>query len=408
MYKIFFLSLALMLNISADAQSSSRLESMRFIQDGDNFLRMGNWQEALNSFNSAVVADLSFADAYMKRAMLNKRLGNNKESALDYNRAISLNPYSIYIFDQRNKLDFLAIEYFAPSNEKASTSNITPIQLDQQADEYIDLGAYQEALDIIDTLIAMGFEEEFEFEKKALVHLLLQDYIACESYADSALKINAYSVLAYDLKGLSQLMKGNYREAISSLSKAIEVNPTFGVAYLNRAVTYLRIGETDAALNDLRKSIEITQDVAIAHYLQGMLHRQKGEMELSIKSYDSALAIDSSYTNALFNRSFTWKMMGDFSKALEDANMIVNLAPESAEHWNLKGNMHLLFGEYYEAIDCYDRAVELNTEYAEALFNRGLAFFMTYAPARGCEDLHESARNGYIRAQDAILHYCGN
>jgi len=407
MNKLVLFLIALYLSFSAVAQSSARYESMRFIKDGDNFLRMGNWQDALAAFNSAVIADPSYADAYMKRAMLNKKLGANYESELDYGRAISLNPYSIHIFDQRNKLDMLAIEYIAPANERAVFENIEPIQLDQQADQYIDLGAYQEALAIIDTLIAMGFEKEFEFEKKSLVHLMLEDYVTCEHYADSALMMNAHSVLAHDLKGLSLLMKGRYPEAISSFTMAIEVNPGFAVAYLNRAVAYLRMGETNAALKDLERSIEITQDVAMTYYLQGVLLRQKGDIEQSLGSYDSAIALDSSYTKALFNRSFTWKMMGDFSKAMEDADKIVQLAPESAEHWNLKGNVHTLYGEYYDAIDCYDLALAINPAYAEAFFNRGLAQLMSYSPSRGCEDLHESMRLGYSRAEKAIYHFCG-
>jgi tetratricopeptide (TPR) repeat protein len=81
---------------------------------------------------------------------------------------------------------------------------------------------------------------------------------------------------------------------------------------------------------------------------------------------------------------------------MDDARLIVELESESPEFWNLKGNMYILYGEYYEAISCYDKAITQNSNYAEAFYNRGLAFLMSYTPQRGCQDLLESRRLGYV------------
>lgn len=398
--------LLLLIIPNAISQSSPRLESMEFIKQGDNFLRMGNWTDALAAFNNAVVADPGFADAYMKRAMLNKRVGNHKDADADYNRAVMINPHSIYIYDQRFKLDLLAIEYFA-HDAKESIDNTSPIQIDHEADYYINRNDYEGALVLIDSLINMGFEKEFEMEKKALIYFLNDDLVSSEKYADSALMIMDRSALPHDLKGLCYMKRGDCKSAAVSFSKAIEIDPSFAVAYLNRAIAHLRCGKNDEAMKDLQTSIEMNQRVASAYYLQGVLLGQRGDVKKSLQSYDNALKADNHYTKALFNRSFTWKMMGDFTKAMDDATAIVELAPESPEYWNLKGNMHMLYADYYEAITCYDNAILLKTDYAEAFYNRGLAFLMSYVPKRGCEDLHESKRLGYGRADEAILNFCG-
>lgn len=329
-------------SIHIGAQSSARLESMRFIKEGDNFLKMGNWNDAMASYGSAVTADPSYADAYMKRAMLNERLGAHMEAEADYGRAVALNPYSVCIFDQRCKLDMLAIEYFSSGGTEDISKNAQPIQLDQDADYFVNIGAYKEAMVIIDSLISIGFERDFEYTKKALVYLLQDDFISCEEFADSALMLSNQSALAHDLKGLSQLKRGKFTESISSFSEAIGIDPSFSVAYLNRAMAHLRIGNNDAAMADLKSSIEMNQEAALAYYMQGTLYSQQGNMSKSLMSYNSALALDSSYSKALFNRSFTWKMMGDFSSAMQDATLIVQIDPESPEYWNLKGNLHLL------------------------------------------------------------------
>jgi tetratricopeptide (TPR) repeat protein len=123
--------------------------------------------------------------------------------------------------------------------------------LDQDADYFVNIGAYKEAMVIIDSLISIGFERDFEYTKKALVYLLQDDFISCEEFADSALMLSNQSALAHDLKGLSQLKRGKFTESISSFSEAIGIDPSFSVAYLNRAMAHLRIGNNDAAMADL-------------------------------------------------------------------------------------------------------------------------------------------------------------
>jgi tetratricopeptide (TPR) repeat protein len=61
-------------------------------------------------------------------------------------------------------------------------------------------------------------------------------------------------------------------------------------------------------------------------------------------------------------------------KAIIDKYDEVNVNPETAEEWFLKG---YTFGEqkdYEKAIDCYNKAIDLKPDYANAYFNMGLAY----------------------------------
>ncbi len=93
--------------LSLHAQINNRLESVQLIQQGDMQLRMGNSEQALLSYTNAIQKDVAFADAYMKRAMLLSRLGQNTQALADMDRALELNPYSEYIFDRRAKVKIL-------------------------------------------------------------------------------------------------------------------------------------------------------------------------------------------------------------------------------------------------------------------------------------------------------------
>ena len=47
--------------------------------------------------------------------------------------------------------------------------------------------------------------------------------------------------------------------------------------------------------------------------------------------------------------------------------------PQLAETWNNKGNAFKNEGRYVDAINCYDRAIDINPKLAKAWYNKGLA-----------------------------------
>ena len=72
----------------------------------------------------------------------------------------------------------------------------------------------------------------------------------------------------------------------------------------------------------------------------------------------------------------------------------------------MKGNLHMLYGEFIEAIECFDRGLSLDQGHQNALYNRGLAYHMRYDPLRGCDDLRRSADLGSEQARDAMRYFC--
>ena len=67
-----------------------------------------------------------------------------------------------------------------------------------------------------------------------------------------------------------------------------------------------------------------------------------------------------------------------------------------------------MFGDYYDAIESYNKAINADYEYAEAYYNRGLALIMTYRPYQGCDDLEKAKELKYTKAQEMITNFCGN
>ena len=98
--------------------------------------------------------------------------------------------------------------------------------------------------------------------------------------------------------------------------------------------------------------------------------------------------------------------MGDYSNAMRDAELIVKEQPDTKEYWNLKGNVHSLFGDYQQAIESYSEAIRIDYEYGAAFYNRGLAHAMSQNPIPACSDLQRSAGLEFVKAELALNNLC--
>jgi tetratricopeptide (TPR) repeat protein len=79
---------------------------------------------------------------------------------------------------------------------------------------------------------------------------------------------------------------------------------------------------------------------------------------------------------------------------------------QTAAEWNKQGVEHAKKFEYVKAYDCFTKAIELKTEFAEAYYNRATVWFElppnTYPNADGCADLKKAKSLGF-KAADAKI-----
>ena len=65
-----------------------------------------------------------------------------------------------------------------------------------------------------------------------------------------------------------------------------------------------------------------------------------------------------------------------YNKALElNPGLSKDINPKLAEAWNNKGLTFADLGRYYEAIECYNKALKIDPRYAEAWYNKGVALY---------------------------------
>ena len=99
-------------------------------------------------------------------------------------------------------------------------------------------------------------------------------------------------------------------------------------------------------------------------------------------------------------------MLGNFPSALADANEAVELRPRDGNALAMRGNIHLLFGDYDKAVEDYDQALQWINDMPEIRFNKGLALLFDHRLKDGCAELKRAVDEGYTRGDEAYRNFC--
>lgn len=389
---------------------TARQRAIRLLEEGDAFLQMRNWEEALHSYTNAIQADNTFAQAYMKRGQLYEKTTHHQEAMADYDMAIKLNPYIDIYFDQRARVRILSFDYYGAMDDINKAIQLNPDNeqyLKQRVDNYIAMGLYENALAEIDSVYEEDQDQLYFLQRKALVYLLNDDLANADKTAQEAFFLNDSAYVTLDLLGLIELKKERYQEAIDWFDRAIEVNPEGFAAWYNKGISLRFLGEKDAALEAISKALDINSNIQEAYFKRALIRKEQGDLEGAVDDYSEAIEINPDYEKAIYNRAFTYKLLGNYMEAEDDLNDLKDGLDAEPEFWNLRGNIQVLQGDFSQAIRYYDKAISFDMEYAEAFYNRGIAKLLLNQHEMACEDFEYSINLNYDRAELIYDSFCG-
>lgn len=99
-------------------------------------------------------------------------------------------------------------------------------------------------------------------------------------------------------------------------------------------------------------------------------------------------------------------MSGNVQEALNDINCALEMNADDPSAYKIRGNLHVLLGDYLQAEMDYSNAIALKPDFAEAYFNRGIARLMLYNRPDACQDMQQSINLGYSSALNPWQYLC--
>jgi tetratricopeptide (TPR) repeat protein len=147
-------------------------------------------------------------------------------------------------------------------------------------------------------------------------------------------------------------------------------------------------------LERLQTLAQIAPRHPMVHYYIGAAETEMGEHRQAIVSFTRAIMCDPTLADAIRRRGDCQYLLvpvlsGDvqayYDRALADYQAALDLEPD-AYTYNTYGSIIASLGQVDEAIVEYDRAAEINPDYAETYFNRGYAYKLQGEVEQAVED----------------------
>jgi serine/threonine protein kinase/Flp pilus assembly protein TadD len=155
---------------------------------------------------------------------------------------------------------------------------------------------------------------------------------------------------AYSL-GYQAYERNDFAAAVPLFQRATSLDPNFAMAYVLLGVSYLNLGEDTRAVDNIRKAYELRERVSDREKFYIASHYERwvtGNLEAARKTYELWARTYPRDNNPLMNLGIIYNLLGDYDKALAQAQEAMKLDPRSVNYLNL-GHSYILVNRLDEA-----------------------------------------------------------
>ncbi len=224
---------------------------------GSSYEDLGLYKEALVALKEAVQRSGPRSDLVLAVARVQLELGQIEEAlkGIQFAREAGVvNPIALRQVGLQLAEIGLIDEAMDLLNEMAVDG--TPESLTALARVKTEAGAQQEAITILDSVLAADSENAKAHENLSLVYLRLSDWERARNHAERALEIDAELSQAWNNLGAALHMQGEQRRALDAWEKAVDLDAREFDAMFNLGLRAAALGEVQRSRVALEKFVE--------------------------------------------------------------------------------------------------------------------------------------------------------
>ena len=206
------------------------------------------------------------------------------------------------------------------------------------------------------------------------IYLAMRETDLCEEVLEKAIRLDKNNGEAYLKLAELHFLFRRYEEADDVISKVLEMNDYNPKAHFIQGWILREQGDTTAAIRQYMKAVEQNSTYFEAYEELAHLYHVR-HLPLAVEHYKNALRIKPDDIQTQYNLAMFYQETGDNEKALDQYRHILLTNPDNRFVLHNMGWIYLTrLNDYGEAIRYFTRAIEQDTTYLEAVYNRGLAF----------------------------------
>ncbi|KAL6415076.1 mitochondrial import receptor subunit tom-70 [Ilyonectria robusta] len=362
---------------------------------------MSEWDEVIEDTTAAINMDPEYVKAINRRATAYEHQKKYSEALLDFTASCIIDNFKSESTAQAVER---LLKTFAEQKAKEMMANRPP-----KLPSPIFVGNYLQSFRPKDR--PEGLEDSVELASdsgKGQMQLGLQSlekktgdgYEEARQAFEQAIQIGGleeYEALAYNMRGTFRTLLGNHAEATQDFDKSIELDPSMTQSYIKRASISLELGEPDKAEEEFAKALEQDNNDPDVYYHRAQAHFIKGDLADAQKDYQKSIDLDKDFIFSHIQLGVTQYKMGSIASSMATFRRCIKNFPKVPDVYNYYGELLLDQGNFSEAIEKFDTAMEMEKQTKPMsmnvlpLINKALALFQWKQDFKEAEKLCQKA-----------------
>ena len=204
--------------------------------------------------------------------------------------------------------------------------------------------------------------------------------------------------------GRAQELEGDAQGAEMAYTESIFEDEQFEAAFKHRATVRLALGETDGAIEDLNQAIALDEQYLPAYIERARARSAKEDFDAAVADLELVLEREDDDEQAWFELGSVLDKAGKTEEALEKFNKAVELAPKEPYFVMHRGIAYLFTDHHEKALADFLKAQKIEGNNYVIQFNLGLAYGMlpdkskeAYQNFERAFRKHQAALSSYIK-----------
>ncbi|MFA4824318.1 MAG: tetratricopeptide repeat protein [Methanoregula sp.] len=326
-----------------------------WVTKGDHYVDHGQYPKAIECYNQALGIDHHNINALCQKGITLAKLWNDDEAINCFTTALNINSQSCEAL-----LSYGIGLYYINRDSEAIKKLERALELEPENPNIVMWNA-----------IVLPFTE-FRSDSEEYIKKAWTIYLKNPENYDNLLLLKGRAY--YNLK--------KYYEALKCFDEYLIKKPDNIETILRKALVYSFIGEIDVALDIVDSLLILNPKNSLSLYYKGYLLLNKREYDDSIKNLDAALKINPNYQIAFFQKGNAFLYLEKYRDAELCFDTVLKNHSYDPDVWNNKGitltKLEQEKPDYSNAIHCFDKALQIDPDYKNALQNKGMTLLDWY------------------------------
>lgn len=210
--------------------------------------------------------------------------------------------------------------------------------------------------------------------KRARKFYDLEDYENCIVMCNQALAFDIDFAPAYHKRGLAKHDLENYTGAIEDYTQAIALDYKKAQFVFDRGRAYSVLKEKAKARDDFSRALNLDSYniLYMTHFIPHAI--EQGNLSAALHFADKAIFY---YPDAMtyLVRGVVYIERGEYQNAINDFDQAIQLGPRHKSFYEQRANAHYLNRELDKAREDYNKAIQLDPENTDLYSVRGVVYF---------------------------------